>query len=194
MMKKIRGLFLSFLLLLISISAFSQHKTMISGKVLSTERTTVDFATVYLKGTNYGGTTNEEGIYHLQAPAGEYTLVVSAIGYKTVEKPVKLMRGERTEMNVVISPQATELDEVVVVSNGVTRLKRSAFNAVALDTKALQNSTQNLSEALAQAPGMKIRRCRLGYATDDGWIYRQAYQDLYRWGSARRCRQFFRTE
>ena len=67
------------------------------------------------------------------------------------------MRGERTKMNVVISPQATELDEVVVVSNGVTRLKRSAFNAVALDTKALQNSTQNLSEALAQAPGMKIR-------------------------------------
>lgn len=157
MMKKIRGLFLSFLLLLISISAFSQHKTMISGKVLSTEKTTVDFAAVYLKGTNYGGTTNEEGIYHLQAPAGEYTLVVSAIGYKTVEKPVKLMRGERTKMNVVISPQATELDEVVVVSNGVTRLKRSAFNAVALDTKALQNSTQNLSEALAQAPGMKIR-------------------------------------
>ena len=157
MMKKIRGLFLSFLLLLISISAFSQHKTMISGKVLSTEKTTVDFATVYLKGTNYGGTTNEEGIYHLQAPAGEYTLVVSAIGYKTVEKPVKLMRGERTKMNVVISPQATELDEVVVVSNGVTRLKRSAFNAVALDTKAMQNSTQNLSEALAQAPGMKIR-------------------------------------
>lgn len=157
MMKKIRGLFLSFLLLLISISAFSQHKTMISGKVLSTEKTTVDFATVYLKGTNYGGTTNEEGIYHLQAPAGEYTLVVSAIGYKTVEKPVKLMRGERTKMNVVISPQATELDEVVVVSNGVTRLKRSAFNAVALDTKALQNSTQNLSEVLAQAPGMKIR-------------------------------------
>lgn len=157
MMKKIRGLFLSFLLLLISISAFSQHKTMISGKVLSTEKTTVDFATVYLKGTNYGGTTNEDGIYHLQAPAGEYTLVVSAIGYKTVEKPVKLMRGERTKMNVVISPQATELDEVVVVSNGVNRLKRSAFNAVALDTKALQNSTQNLSEALAQAPGMKIR-------------------------------------
>lgn len=157
MKKKIRDGVLSFLMLLISISAFSQHRTLISGKVLSTDKTTVDYATVYFKGTNYGGTTNEEGIYHLHAPAGEYTLVVSAIGYKTVEKRVKLSRGERTRMNVVISPQATELDEVVVVSNGVTRLKRSAFNAVALDTKALQNSTQNLSEALAQAPGMKIR-------------------------------------
>ena len=38
MMKKIRGLFLSFLLLLISISAFSQHKTNDIGKVLSTEK------------------------------------------------------------------------------------------------------------------------------------------------------------
>lgn len=130
---------------------------MISGKVLSADKTTVDFATVYLKGTNYGGTTNEEGLYHLQAPSGEYTLVVSAIGFKTIEKSVKLIRGERTRMNVMMTPQVTELDEVVVVSNGITRLKRSAFNAVALDTKALQNSTHNLSEALAQAPGMKIR-------------------------------------
>lgn len=130
---------------------------MISGKILSKDKTTVDFATVYFKGTNYGGTTNEEGIYHLQAPAGKYTLVVSAIGYQTVEKPVILVRGERTKMNIEIASQVTELDEVVVVSNGISRLKRSAFNAVALDTKALQNSTQNLSEALTQAPGMKLR-------------------------------------
>ena len=143
MMKKIRGLFLSFLLLLISISAFSQHKTMISGKVLSTEKTTVDFATVYLKGTNYGGTTNEEGIYHLQAPAGEYTLVVSAIGYKTVEKPVKLMRGERTKMNVVISPQATELDEVVVVS------RATALNAERLSRVTPLETTTTSSNSVA---------------------------------------------
>ena len=68
---------------------------MISGKIISTEKETVDFATVYLKGTTYGGTTNEQGIYHLKAPAGDYTLVVSAIGYKTVEKPVKLTGGDR---------------------------------------------------------------------------------------------------
>lgn len=55
---------------------------MISGKILSTEKEVVDFATVYLKGTGYGGITNQEGIYHVSAPAGEYTLVVSAVGYK----------------------------------------------------------------------------------------------------------------
>ena len=53
---------------------------MISGRIISTEKETVDFATVYLKGTSYGGTTNQEGLYHIKAPAGDYTLVVSAVG------------------------------------------------------------------------------------------------------------------
>ena len=131
---------------------------MVSGKVISKEKQeVVDFATVYLKGTTYGCTTNEEGIYHLHAPAGKYTLVVSAIGYKTIEKPVTLVHGERIRMNVMIAPSVTELEEVVVVSNGVSRVKRSAFNAIAVDTKEFQNSTKNLSDALAKAPGMKLR-------------------------------------
>ena len=134
-----------------------QHKTMISGKVVSKEKEIIDLATVYLKGTNYGCMTNEQGIYHLHAPAGEYTLVVSAVGYETIEKPVKLFRGERVKMNVVLASSVTELDEVVVVSNGVGRVKRSAFNAVAVDTEELQNSTKNLSDALSKLPGRNLR-------------------------------------
>lgn len=145
------------LLVFLPVAAKAQSGTMISGKIVSTEKEIVDFATVYLKGTNYGGTTNEEGIYHLKAPAGNYTLVVSAIGYKPVEKQVKLIDGQRVKQNITITPQAEELDEVVVVSNGVSRLKRSAFNAIAVDTKELQNSTKNLSDALGKAPGMKLR-------------------------------------
>ncbi|WP_373175685.1 TonB-dependent receptor [Bacteroides eggerthii] len=130
---------------------------MISGKVISTEKEVVDFATVYLKGTGHGGITNQEGIYHVSAPAGNYTLVVSAVGYKTVEIPVTLLRGQRVRQNITISPETQQLDEVTVVSTGVSRLKRSAFNAVAVDTKELQNTTKNLSDALAKAPGMKLR-------------------------------------
>ena len=157
--RQLQRISLGCLLLIVGvISVWAQPPTMVSGKVISKEKQeVVDFATVYLKGTTYGCTTNEKGIYHLHAPAGKYTLVVSAIGYNTVEKPVTLVRGERTRMNVVIDPSVTELDEVVVVSNGVSRVKRSAFNAIAVDTKELQNSTKNLSDALAKAPGMKLR-------------------------------------
>ena len=149
-------------LFFLSACAFSTYaqkpgKTMISGKVISTEKEVVDFATVYLKGTGHGGITNQEGIYHVSAPAGNYTLVVSAVGYKTVEKPVTLLRGQRVRQNITISPETQQLDEVTVVSTGVSRLKRSAFNAVGVDTKELQNTTKNLSDALAKAPGMKLR-------------------------------------
>lgn len=149
-------------LFFLSACAFSTYaqkpgKTMISGKVISTEKEVVDFATVYLKGTGHGGITNQEGIYHVSAPAGNYTLVVSAVGYKTVEKSVTLLRGQRVRQNITISPETQQLDEVTVVSTGVSRLKRSAFNAVAVDTKELQNTTKNLSDALAKAPGMKLR-------------------------------------
>lgn len=144
-------------MLIFSISAYAQEQGMISGRILSTEKETVDFATVYLKGTGYGGTTNHEGLYHLNAPAGNYTLVVSAVGYKTVEKAVVLTAGSRVKQNLTITPETQQLDEVTIVSTGVSRVKRSPFNAVAVDTKELQNTTKNLSDALTKAPGMKLR-------------------------------------
>ena len=142
----------------LSTSAYAQHRAMLSGKIISAEnKETIDFATVYLKGTQFGCTTNEKGIYHLKAPAGDYTLIVSAVGFETVERKVHLTEGERNKLNIVIKPSTTELDEVVITSTGVSRIKRSAFNAVAVDTKELQNTTKNLSDALAKAPGMKLR-------------------------------------
>lgn len=129
----------------------------VSGRVVSAEEGIVDFATVYLKDTNYGTTTDLEGFYHLHAPIGEYVLVVSAVGYRTEEMQIVLGDGKSVRQDVVLHPQPMELDEVVVVSSGVSRLKRSAFNAVALDAKSWQNTTKNLGDALAKAPGMKLR-------------------------------------
>lgn len=129
----------------------------ISGRVVSTKKEIVDFATVYLKGTNRGTNTNGDGLYHLKAPAGLYTLVVSAMGYKTVEKAVELKSGERQKLNISLEEQSKVLSEVRVTGGGVGRVNKSAYNAVALDAKSLHNTTQNLSDALAKVPGMKIR-------------------------------------
>lgn len=136
---------------------YADNRTVLSGRVLNSEKEAVDYATVYLKGTTYGCTSDSEGLYHMSVPAGDYVLVVSAVGYDTFEKEISLPVGVRTKHSVVLKSSNIILDEVTVVSNGVSRLKRSAFNAVAIDAGALQNSTQNLGEALAQAPGMKLR-------------------------------------
>lgn len=50
-----------------------------------------------------------------------------------------------------------ELNEVVVTGTGINRVMRSAFNTVAVDTRDMQNTTKNLSDALAKVPGLKLR-------------------------------------
>lgn len=145
-------------LLMCSLTVSAQKRAMLSGKIISAEdKSIIDFATVYLKGTSYGCTTNERGIYHLKAPAGTYTLVVSAIGFETFEEQITLKNEERTRQTIVLKTATHQLDEVVVVSNGVSRVQKSAFNAVALDTRELHNSTKSLSDALTQLPGLKLR-------------------------------------
>ena len=148
---------LSFLLLFFLTSHGENKKGTIFGKVISSEKEIIEYATVHLKGTSFGAVTNDKGIYELSAPAGKYTLVVSVLGFNTVEKDILLNQGARIKENITIDPQSEQLEEVLVVANGVSRLNRSAYNAIAIDAKALQNSTSSLSEALAQAPGMKIR-------------------------------------
>ena len=45
----------------------TQVSGVVSGKVVQADGTPVDYATVYLKGTNYSGSANERGIYHIKA-------------------------------------------------------------------------------------------------------------------------------
>lgn len=129
----------------------------VSGHVVSAEGEVIDFAGVYLKGTAHGVYTNEKGMYQFQAPAGEYTLIVSAIGYEEMQQKIVLQPGEKRVFDFALRPEHKLLDEVVVTASGVSRVKRSAFNAVAVDTREMQNTTKSLSDALAQLPGMKLR-------------------------------------
>ena len=129
---------------------------MISGKVLSSDGEPVDYATVYLKGTTFSGTTNDKGIYHITAPAGNYTIVFSSVGFEKLEIRTSIKTEDRTKLNVKLKP-ATQLAEVIVGGNTLSKVRNSAYNATAVDTKELVNTTKTLSEALSKAPGMKIR-------------------------------------
>ena len=174
-------------------SADARERLVVSGKVLCKEEGgTINFATVYFKDTHFGSMTAEDGSWTIEAPAGDYTLVVSAVGYRQTERKVRLSGGTAGDKSTVlisgsprkggkerqgqadydetvvleggdyvevdIVPERETLDEAVVsAAGGVGRVKRSAFNAVAMDTKALRNTTQNLSDVLTRMPGMKLR-------------------------------------
>lgn len=141
----------------VTISSIAQNNSgMVSGKVLSPDGEAIEYATVFLKGTSFSGFTNEKGLYHINAPEGNYTIVFSSGGFEKQEMPVKIKGNERVKLNVKLKPVA-QLAEVIVVGNQLSKVKNSAFNATAVNTQELVNTTKTLSEALAKAPGMKIR-------------------------------------
>lgn len=129
----------------------------LSGRVIAPDSSAVNYATVYLKDTNLGGATDSRGDFRLRAPAGEYTLVVSAVGYDPCERAVRFGAEGCRGLTIELTPAATDMEAVVVTASGVGRVQRSAFNAVALDAEALQNTTKSLGDALSQLPGMKLR-------------------------------------
>ncbi|MDE7125351.1 MAG: carboxypeptidase-like regulatory domain-containing protein, partial [Muribaculaceae bacterium] len=133
-----------------------KNSGLISGKVLSFDGDPIDYATVFLKGTSFSCSTDEKGLYHIKAPEGKYTLVFSSVGFEKVEIPVTIKAQQRSRQNVKLK-SVTQLAEVIVVGNQLSKVKNSAFNATAVNTQELVNTTKTLSEALAKAPGMKIR-------------------------------------
>lgn len=144
------------LLGVITADASRQTYGLVAGKILSADGIPVDYATVYLKGTNYSATSDEKGVYHIKAPAGTYTVVFSSVGYEPKELTARINAAERTKLTVKLRP-VTELAEVVVVGNTLSKVRNSAFNATAVSTTEFLNTTKTLSEALSKAPGMKIR-------------------------------------
>ena len=146
-----------FTICLLSLNMSAKDVTgIIFGKVLSSDGEPIDYANVYLKGTTFSGTTNNKGFYHINAPEGDYTIVFSLVGYEKLELKTTIKATERTKLNVKLK-NTTQLAEVIVVGNTLSKVRNSAFNATAVDTKDLINTTKTLSEALSKAPGMKIR-------------------------------------
>ena len=153
----LRHLAAIFLFSLICIFPATAQPALIHGKVFSTEGEAIDYATVFLKGTGHSSYTDRHGGYRLDVPTGEYTLAVSAIGFETYEKRVTISSGETIKHDIRLKPSITRLEGSVVTGNSIGRVKRSAFNAVAVETKGLQNSAKNLGDALTRLPGMKLR-------------------------------------
>lgn len=158
-MKYLQWAVMAVLVLTCVLPIYSQphQRSRVSGRITSTEKEHVPYATVQLKGTSYGGITNDDGLFRFEAPPGHYTLVVSAIGYKTVEQSISIEPRRDSRLDVTLPSEIAQIDEVVVLANGVSRINQSAYNAVAIDTKALENSTLDLANALVKVPGIKLR-------------------------------------
>lgn len=101
-----------FLLLLFYNNSFCQ----IYGVVTDIKGEALPFASVYVKGTTNGTTTNIDGEYFIEIENGNYELVFQYIGYAQKIKKVKY-KGAPLELNVKLNEEAISLGEIEIKAN-----------------------------------------------------------------------------
>ncbi|MGA0560175.1 SusC/RagA family TonB-linked outer membrane protein [Larkinella sp. VNQ87] len=110
----------------------SDVNALVKGVVSDDKGNTLPGATVSVKGTTQGTTTDAEGRFSINLPAGSNVLVISFIGMKTQEVEV----GTRTNLTITLVANDQSLDEVVVIGYGTA--KRSDVTSSITTIKATE--------------------------------------------------------
>lgn len=154
--KNIAVLVLFFLILT---QVYSQtNKANLSGIVLTNSKQAVEGATVIVEGTAVSTITNGKGEYQIKIIPGQYVLVITTVGYKTNRVAVNLTTEVSKVATITLEEDMASLSEVSVKGKSkVQRVRESAFQVNAVDTKALANVTANLSQVLNKTTGVKVR-------------------------------------
>jgi hypothetical protein len=115
MKRKIRYFILTFLTIMFSAHA-QDTKVTLSGTIANkTNNETLIGVNINIPEANASITTNSYGFYSITLPKGNYTIVVSYMGFDTVEESIKLT--ENTKKNFAMPETGKALDEVVITSN-----------------------------------------------------------------------------
>src|SRR5687768_5369518 len=119
----------------------------ISGTIKDEEGNVLPGASVLIKGTTIGTSTNSEGKFSLSVPTSTAILVISYIGYAPQEVPIE----GQTTIEIMLEPDQATLAEIVVVGYGTQ--KRSDLTGAISSVK---------SEDLQQLPMQRVDQALQG--------------------------------
>lgn len=118
----------------------------------------IAYATIHIKGTTIGTTTDKTGHYFLKnLPEGKFTLEVKCMGFKPVEKTITIKKDATQELNFELLTDDVALDEVVVSANRSETKRRLAPNLVSVIGSKMFDITQStcLAKGLNFQPGVR---------------------------------------
>lgn len=127
--KKVKTLTMLFLFSIVIVSTAQSQKTVTGSVVSNEDNLPLPGASVVVKGTNNGTSTDFDGKFSLRVESNATTLVVSYLGYKT--KEVAITDGA---IEIKLQIDSNQLEEVVVVGYGTQ--KKSVVTGAISSVKA----------------------------------------------------------
>lgn len=113
----------------------AEARVNITGTVKDSKGEPLPGVSVKVKGTNTGTSTNADGIFRMNLPTGNETLIFSFVGFQTREIAV----NGRTTIQVVLQESNKTLDEVVVVGYGVQKKTHLTGAVASVDVRSLED-------------------------------------------------------
>ncbi|UYW01534.1 TonB-dependent receptor [Flavobacterium agricola] len=141
----------TFMLLLVQVG-FAQQK-QITGTVQEADGFPLPGASVVIKGTTEGTSTDMDGNFHLSAKAGD-VLTISFLGFETQSITV----GAASNYKVVMREASNQMDEIIVTTYGTQKKETSLGSNSVIKAEALeQRPIINVEKALDGAsPGVLV--------------------------------------
>ncbi|WP_116105283.1 SusC/RagA family TonB-linked outer membrane protein [Lewinella sp. IMCC34191] len=125
--------------LFLLLSAVSHAQFTASGLITDNEGTSVIGASILIEGTSTGTVTDIDGLFTLDIPRNQATLIVSYTGFGSQTFDIT---SQNPYLEIELSPSAELLQEVVVVDNGYGSQDLSTFSGAA--TKVLPENFANV--------------------------------------------------
>ena len=150
------------------VSASVLGQTKITGTIVDNTNQPLPGATVMVKGTKNGASTDFDGKFILNANSNSGTLLVSFVGFKT--KEVTFSSTKTNLGTISLEEDGSILDEIVVTATSFaidrkTPVAVSTVRAAEIETKL---GTQEFPEILKSTPGVYATKSGGGYG--DGEI------------------------
>lgn len=148
--------FILVLTLLGFLTGWSQNST-VQG-IVSENGQNIPFVNIYLKGTQSGTATDNNGRYTITGLSpGNYVLIASAIGYDPFRKSFLIGKDESITLNIELTQSAEALDEMVVTGTlkAVSRLESVVPVEVYKPSFLRKNPTPSIFEALQNVNGVR---------------------------------------
>lgn len=143
---------------LAGVSSAVQAQSVLHGRVTDDTGAPLPNANVYVKETEQGVAANRDGRFRLPSlSAGTYTIVVSAIGFQTVEERLTLGEGETRAWNVSMPTKVVRQREVVVTGTmRETHAKDSPVkvNVVGTDRLRQGKASSNFMDLIGSVGGL----------------------------------------
>lgn len=122
----------------------AKKKNKLTGQVLDESRQPVIGANVFIKELSTGATTDASGKFSLELDNGNYTVLITYVGFKSKEKQITVSEDIRIDFNIEADSQ--QLDQVVITSSKAVDVRNTQMSVNKLTMEEIKRIPSAMGE------------------------------------------------